>query len=830
MTPLVISTNQSSLVTPVSLSPSKRGPSVNAVPQSTPVNPIVSAVHHDHENPQIGDDDDQEEIEDDDDLLEDPDYEEEQDNFESEDEQQENSLFVPDNSGLALRRLAEAERMSDEDEVRIRAALEATPTGDEFAEKTLSLLEAIDKKGHISLVKEHSLRKSDILCIACVKDRENSAWFTEGLIDTLVALEGNTVPDVHLETDLSHFLEEAYVEGSLSDDIEKASNGEDPLLGFPFVDMKQEHTRILGIVNPTRSHWITYEYLDKSQTRTGRNTLRYYTSLPTSKNRGPTYRAVTHIIPQLLYLASFRTGSPLSGFDPHALEVESASCPEQANSYDCGPFALWFLVSRLHGRSVDIVFPTPHIQKSIGDWIRKSCVHVLFDCHIGVEDPRTLEDLFENFPLLKDPVASEATFLPLSSILLSRESTPEAPRSHQEELSPTVVREFDTRMWRIELGQRKVGTATIILVMRWSSTPGWYSQTPHGVRDKVSLAKVKTLANKWLNVYFNSQGAEFQGQHIVCYAGFNIQTRVLPRLPSPDVPEVHGNVVEPSLQCFLHLKMFRGPVAAKQHLDRKHVSTEVHPGWLRCDLDIAGIQRKPWNTLPASLRNRIEQASGGRCPWARAGANCIQIRGETLHQHCNQNHGGEPYPFILTGEERKCGQHFLDPSELESHQLDMHARWPRHDYDPLVQRRKDYFFQHMLNRAQAMTKAITTDVMAAAKALVPGDDQERRPILISVGLDGFTCNVALFAEWLQAIKVPLKFVIVTERLATMTKKNFWSKDDKSFVAEFDSEILLQCMSDRIQTSHRYREIVDLWKTQQQAKDLHAAVLVPRNIT
>lgn len=119
--------------------------------------------------------------------------------------------------------------------------------------------------------------------------------------------------------------------------------------------------------------------------------------------------------------------------------------------------------------------------------------------------------------------------------------------------------------------------------------------------------------------------------------------------------------------------------------------------------------------------------------------------------------------------------------------------------------------------------------MNAAAALAQEGPIAPRPIVISVGLDGFTCNTKLLTEWLQRINVNFNLAIVTNSLAGLDHSHFWTVDDKTFVATFNSNDLLRSLLDPTRAPENHRELIDLWNNKQGVKDGESAFCARRNV-
>ncbi|KAH9862412.1 hypothetical protein J1614_011067 [Plenodomus biglobosus] len=115
-----------------------------------------------------------------------------------------------------------------------------------------------------------------------------------------------------VEKNLEVYLEPDYVNHYLDLDIHGASPCSAPSLGWPLVDVKEGHTRILACLNPTNTHWITVEVvLDTSPPR-----IRYYNYLPSAARKGRTLAAIYKV----------------SAADPISCKLQKGLCNPQFRS------------------------------------------------------------------------------------------------------------------------------------------------------------------------------------------------------------------------------------------------------------------------------------------------------------------------------------------------------------------------------------------------------------------------------------------------------------------------------------------------------------------
>ncbi|CAN9102280.1 unnamed protein product [Alternaria alternata] len=226
------------------------------------------------------------------------------------------------------------------------------------------------------------LEQLDVLSLLHIKGLERCAWFTDAVILALLALEGPLQADVYTELDFGIFLDEIYVEKSLDEEISRAESGEMLEFGFPFQDVTSNHARIMGVINPSGIHWLTFEFV--LGTRDSLPTLFYYNSVQHPSQRGPSYKAVKDTLPKLLHLASLQPNSPLAGLEAKDVLVKEVDCPQQAGDHECGPMSIFCYTRRLYNLPVSVDLPRKIDKREFGEWTRSECVGRLVDEKKGI--------------------------------------------------------------------------------------------------------------------------------------------------------------------------------------------------------------------------------------------------------------------------------------------------------------------------------------------------------------------------------------------------------------------------------------------------------------
>jgi hypothetical protein len=245
--------------------------------------------------------------------------------------------------------------------------------------------------------KEQRVSAQDILGLPYLPQCSNGAWFSDAIVNALIDIESQHATTVFADFDLTVFLDPAYVKNHLDADICEALVGNQPTRGWPFNSLTDRHTRILGIVNPSGNHWMAFEYDIRDRWINMMNSKR------NPNGKGPEYWALRSTLPKLLYLASLRDNSPLSGFDLETTGRFDAIVPQQAGSHECGPMSIFFFVRRLHGLPVNINVPHMGAQRAFGQWLREQCVAALHGSYFDGADKHLLRDKFQDpIPTFED--------------------------------------------------------------------------------------------------------------------------------------------------------------------------------------------------------------------------------------------------------------------------------------------------------------------------------------------------------------------------------------------------------------------------------------------
>jgi hypothetical protein len=415
---------------------------------------------------------------------------------------------------------------------------------------------------YFNIVPDMRLSLDDVLSLWHMRGQENAAWFTDRLMHSLLDVDAMSVANVFVDYHLDHFLMDEYSDNLLGADINAAKQGREPTLGWPLVDMRKEHTRILATVNPTKSHWVTVEV-----TLTKPPKLLLYNSLRSASGKGPTIRRITKTLPQLLYLASLRPGSPLAGFDPHGLELEDVECPQQAGSFDCGPFSLWSALRRLYEQPVWRNLPNKAETYRFGNWLRHESARIVLDRICGGSN-YSFKSLFDKDDELTEELRKKAEAEEAHRLAEARTAElhrlneqaqiaqyladnnlvehsitggPALPDVADSANEPGIEADEGenadpeyTGIYRQEHGRRNDAHSTIIVVIRFSSAPRWWKES---AEDGAFEAAIMDIQQQRIQSYVAAAGLPATEQHIIVHAAKYVLTRHMPLIGVPRISQ-----------------------------------------------------------------------------------------------------------------------------------------------------------------------------------------------------------------------------------------------------------------------------------------------------
>ncbi len=438
------------------------------------------------------------------------------------------------------------------DRIALQLALDQAPSSDLLAGHVKELLqclkdsaeaanESIDGFG-IKISENEKLYQNDILSLYHLDGYDTAAWLTEPIMYTIMNLESLPSNDVYIDKDLSPFLNQHFLD-QLDEAITAAQDGTPPDMGWPFTDMRPDHRRMVAVINPSENHWMTIQFVAGTESTPSK--LFLYNSGQGSSS-GINMRTMTESLPKLFYLASLQPNSPLEDFDPYQLQVEKVPCAKQANTVDCGPFSLYFLSQALHEQNVDRLLPSTTARQMFGSQLRRACAEVLVNNHNKAASRTSLWEVCQ-FKSSNLPVNRKRKIGDRSSPMIGSSSSskprpsrePTLPELPEDEIDIMEVDDLenlqeldDTRprlKYRVVLSESSTAQFSIIIIVRFSSHPKWYTNIPNKKKSRhVAEAIVKGIAQKWLNVLLMALNVDETQMHVILHAALHIQTRFMP--------------------------------------------------------------------------------------------------------------------------------------------------------------------------------------------------------------------------------------------------------------------------------------------------------------
>jgi hypothetical protein len=222
----------------------------------------------------------------------------------------------------------------------------------------------------------------------------------------------------------------------------------------------------------------------------------------------------------------------------------------------------------------------------------------------------------------------------------------------------------------------------------------------------------------------------------------------------------------------------------------------VPSGWHQCTKDVfsSDIEKKPWAMLKTVLQRRLAMTTSLNCAWNAAESNsCDHTQPfddeAALKDHYDDEHAYHHWP-LPAGQEKKCLSIFGSLHSLELHTRRWHL--PDNFEEP-----GGKFEKNKMKRAYRLTQAITNALLLnSSRAQFTQDGVEFRddPVLLSVGIDGFTCNTTLLAEWLAFEKdLDFTFIIGTDSILTLDAEHFEKDDDGHYTGTYTTHGLRRAL-------------------------------------
>ncbi|KAJ4368129.1 hypothetical protein N0V83_006484 [Neocucurbitaria cava] len=251
------------------------------------------------------------------------------------------------------------------------------------------------------------------------------------------------------------------------------------------------------------------------------------------------------------------------------------------------------------------------------------------------------------------------------------------------------------------------------------------------------------------------------------------------------------------------------------------LSRKVQCAW---DVYTSDITTKTWSEFLEVLRDRLLRTTDLKCSWALANQeDCDRTAFASfaseaeLLQHYDADHSGHIWPLPV-GKETRCLKK-MSPYQLARHETYCHVL-------RVVSETRPGRIDNVQGQRQAygFTNLVTAELRKAAS----GQTEALQPVLLSVGIDGFTCNTALMREWLQVEEdLNFTFAMTTEALVTLDPRHLQGGVD-CYTGLYNAQEMREALIDRGQASSKFLDLFRVWDAQQQAKDAQSEYLVIRN--
>jgi len=125
------------------------------------------------------------------------------------------------------------------------------------------------------------------------------------------------------------------------------------------------------------------------------------------------------------------------------------------------------------------------------------------------------------------------------------------------------------------------------------------------------------------------------------------------------------------------------------------------------------------------------------------------------------------------------------------------------------------------HRAFKFTMAITGDIQAANEAGI-------KPVLISVGLDGWACDERMLLPWLQTSALQFELVIHLQKLQYGMTDRFSELHGEIHWWEYQTQSILEALERGSGYDDKTDELIAAWKLLQSGKDVSFGVTCGRN--
>jgi hypothetical protein len=745
-----------------------------------------------------------------------------------------------------------------EESLRIISALEAANDDDVLAKLVNRLrIAASDDRLRFSDEADFSLVVSvDILSIY-VNPRQGgdqSSWLSDQLMLALLETESKSLDGVYIPGGLSVFIDPKTPLDqrvtTLRTYIEASEQGRDVWSGYPLEDMPDDTKCIIMLYNPSGLHWVIADIvLGESPD------IVLYNSMMPNTGTGLALDHARKELPLIMHLASLRPGSKLGPYWRDAVRVIPQSCTQQSDlGVDCGPLSVFNAVQRMHNqppfpKCETAVQPDEEKRRHFGYFIRVQCAQWLNDMldkkHNQRADVASLFDMFSAY-------------------------TPPGPTSEGDRGAST----------RRSNGIRAKEARRLVVKLK---VPKDYMAAPTSEGDRGPSTRRSTdSVTRKPDGSTRTHEESLECPYIGCDFILDVSTY------RQHILDVHRKDPLPAPRRCLHLEELQKPEIRQTAWGQLEVEIRSNISKGLRALFPTEFQEDPYPCM-FRLTTPPQCSYVGNSTSAKS-HHMIKKHGEDLipsefiHrpcQACFDRYLVYPEAFSLISTASTTQPH---PSTTQPYQEITRSSWlcapcPGQVVPSIIcvfrwsgPKSREFTFDDFIRLGLASVHATIKslrdtrtekDVVLYGRWHVPtrftpvlekenpskcdkaghasalrfsrtvfqyistAHDASRKPLLVSHGIDGFTCNTVRMREFLTRAP-PFTFAITYEYNNNPPTLANSSLVDGMYIVIYESELLLEELTTPSSTSRQYTELVAFWNQQQTGKNNHRT-LKGRNI-
>ncbi|KAH7088537.1 hypothetical protein FB567DRAFT_341405 [Paraphoma chrysanthemicola] len=638
-----------------------------------------------------------------------------------------------------------------------------------------------------------SISIEDILALWYEPGRERQAYLTDSLVTSLVDNEP-IPPSAHFESSatLALFfsdgenLTEHSAKKNLDDAIEAARSGRRPEFGFPMEGLPASASRALFFFNPSRSHWVVCELSGDEE-----EAISLYNPMNT-RQEGHAIGVARSEVSRVAELMSLRRGTKFSTQDWRCVAVESKPCPQQAQvNVDCALVSLFIMVHRLRGEDLPSALETDDERHQFGQWLRERCAMRLANLlqhssGLAATEDRTLWELFTtdrpDFSRQHVPAKGKeaAQGKPPAKGKPSAKGQPPASRRSQRLRS--------TREGHVG-GEPQASSARLVVKLKVRVPLRWLDQSSQD-QNEASATESEPLAATSCPYCDFCSTAQTVVRHKVRHMGIKI---------SP-------NMTECIMGCGVTFDHDKADSRRQAHVS--HVGVAHFDLWLEeNDNQVVPLHGHTDNfvVLKSNTREKLHILAVARSSyktpstWGKPSIFLEQKRSKWLsvyRTHTGDNVTENQMQTLWANHMKTRYVPHCSPFTVEELRSFLLRRSDASEITRDVKRR---------SRRAVRFSIVIRDFLFAASV---------NPAILSIGLDGFTCNAELLQQWLPTVP-PFRYVIITMQevmgIGQVEVDEYW-------IVVLDSGELEDAISGDPNARPELQELLERWKDLQNTKN------------